>query len=418
MTTITKTLITKEKPVSEMALMKRSGHNSHGIEQLTHEDACCETLEKFSGVLSSLFMTIRSSSGQNFALSLMSLRNKMLQIILLNSDCVEMLPLYNGFVKAVAMSEGPLYQAFFIAADKRHKDVSYFSVNPWAEKIVVSGELATVSDAKVFEMAIAHSIPCRYEPEIRALVPKESHFPKVRELWRELRDPIRATLSEVNTIQGSDSKFWTNSASSKDELLQDEITASQSFLEVCTQVAEEIGATPHFGPNNVNITKSPKSIQEKIDRIMTETSASEAYAVSYIEDGVRGTLSFRTPEELKNGVLAFAKILELKGWEFDLTNIWENEFDYSGYLDIDAKIRIPLPSQTDSPRYIMAEIQFHLDDFYDGRSDCVVSRAHKIYEVLRMIPVKGKADVNLSFDELNEASRMYFTAALYRSSTN
>lgn len=418
MATISKDLITGEKPVSEMTFIKRSAYNAHGIELLTHEDACCDTLEKFSGILSILFMNIRSSSGHYLAPSLLAIQTKMLQLIRLNSDCVEMLPLYNGFVKAISMSEGPQYQAFFIGANKRHKDVPYFCVNPWAEKIVVSGELATVSDAKVLEMAIAHSIPCRYEPEIRALVPKESYFPKVRELWRELRDPIRATISEVNHIQGTDSTLWTNSASSKDELFQDEQTASQSFLEVCTQVAEEIGATPHFGPNNVNITKSLKSIQEKIDRITTDTGGSEAYAVSHIEDGVRGTLSFRTPEELKEGVLAFAKILEAKGWEFDLTNIWENEFDYSGYLDLDAKIRIPIPSHTDSPHYIMAEIQFHLDDFYNGRSDCVVSRAHKIYEVIRMIPVKGKADVNLSFDELNEASRMYFTAALYRATTH
>lgn len=385
------------------------------IAQMGPQYSSYELEEKMSEILNSLFQEIQHSSGQNPLKSMLLLRNKLVEIVRSEPQCVELLNKFNEFVIQAAKTNDPKCLQLIFTKKVIHAAVSLFAVNPWAKKIVRYGELATVSDAKVMQLALAHSIPCKYEPEIRALVPNQNYFQKVQNLWRELREPIRIQISAINLIPITDSKLWTNSAKTKSEFLIDEQVAAKEFLEIATEVADLIGANAHFGLNNVNITKSEKSVQEKIERIKTDTGGNEEYAIGQIEDGVRGTLSFRTPEQLKKGVIAFATILQGKNWEVDFTNIWESEFDYSGYVDIDAKIRIPLPpTEQGLPRYIMAEIQFHLDDFYDGRPDCIVSRAHKVYEVIRMIPVQGKATVNLSFDELNEASRMFFTAALYQ----
>ena len=127
--------------------------------------------------------------------------------------------------------------------------------------------------------------------------------------------------------------------------------------------------------------------------MQADSGCSIALAISQIDDGVRGTLSFKTPSQLKLGVEMFMKLAADNNWQVDCSNLWENEFDYGGYLDVDIRISIPISEN----RQVVAELQVHLDDFYDGTSVSPVSRAHKVYEEMRMIPVTGKSEVNLSY---------------------
>jgi hypothetical protein len=294
--------------------------------------------------------------------------------------------------------------------------LSPFGGNRYSKKILQRGELHTISDVKVLEFINTHSIPCSYHPEIRSIVPARDSYPIIQSKWRELRDPIRDAIGDIQVQQYSPLPItWENSAQTVEKLLEDTANGAVIFVNLVTEIARYSQGTAHFGPNKMNLTKSEASILDKVSRTQTETGGDEAYAISHIEDGIRGTISFQTPEQLKKGLNAFISKLTKLGYDIDVSNIWKNEFDYSGYLDVDAKIRIRLPEAgSGKSRYVMAEIQFHLDEFYDGGKDCAVSRAHKIYEVIRLIPVLGRPSVNLSFTELNETSRLYFTAALYQ----
>jgi hypothetical protein len=389
------------------------------ISQLKPELANNEICFKLSSIFS-LLSTMNDKDGLK-GYHLLQLRDKLFQVVNSISDSSEAtlyFDLFNEYLcKAIVDSSvDPFCVCMFFGKNNPSYAYIAFSGSPSAAKILKQGELVTLADVKVLEFIDSQSIPCHYNPEIRAIVPSPKAYSTVQSKWRELRDPIRDIIGTIESEQTSDPRTWQNSAKSVDELLEDEKAGAGIFLDLAEQIAKASGGTAHFGPGNINITKSRASIFDKVSRITNETGSVEAYAIGQIEDGVRGTISFKTPQELKKGLEAFKSQLIALGLEADISNIWKNEFDYSGYLDVDAKIRIKLPSEgpNSEPRYVMGEIQFHLEDFYDGGKDCVVSRAHKVYEIIRLIPVKGGPSVNMTFDELNETSRLYFTTALFQ----
>lgn len=310
--------------------------------------------------------------------------------------------------------------------------VLYKEINPLVNsemmiEIAKYAELPTLADVKVMHFISVTQIPAYYEPKIRAIVPKPTlrAYNLVKWAWQALRNPLRERVgtfpeleqhvlmvqqhSENNDII-IEQYHSENSATTTDELYFDELEGAEIFLPICQQVAQSGGGTAHFGPGNVNIVKSKDSILSKVQRTHSESGASVAHAIAQIDDGVRGTISYDTPEQLRSGMKEFLRLADQNGWEVDVSNLWENEEDYGGYIDFDVRIMIPLSGN----RHVVAELQFHLNDFYDGTKDSPVSRAHKVYEEMRMIPVTGKSNVNLSYTELNEASRLYFTTALFQ----
>lgn len=287
-------------------------------------------------------------------------------------------------------------------------------INPFGNsdmllEIIQSAELTTLADVKVLHFVSETQLPCHWEPKILAIVPNDGSSPKLQEIWKALRDPIRDEIGPVHSPQALQIFISENSARTIEQLYLDEQEGAVIFLHTCQLIAEASGGSSHFGPSNANITKSISSIESKVQRMQADVGCSTELAISQIDDGVRGTLSFKTPSQLKLGVETFMRLAEKNGWQIDCSNLWENEFDYGGYLDVDIRILIPLPGN----RTVVAELQFHLKDFYDGTSVSPVSRAHKVYEEMRMIPVTGTSNVNLSYQELNETSRLYFTTALF-----
>lgn len=293
-----------------------------------------------------------------------------------------------------------------------YKQVSYFSNSPMLKRILRQAELFTLADVKVLNFVSRTQFPCYWEPKILAIVPRSKHevYTELKRVWTELRNPIRDQIGEIHQRTPSSSLFWTNSAKSVEELLEDEQEGAKIFLNLCNEVTKNVNGQAHFGPDNCNITKTEESIRSKIARGKAESQSPESHVIQHMEDGVRGTLSFATPEQLKEGIQCFAELAEQQKWQVEYNNLWKNEEDYSGYLDIDVKIKIPLTQG----RSIIAELQFHLEDFYDGTKGSIVSRAHKVYEILRMVPVEGKPSVNMDAEALNETSRLYFTTALFQ----
>lgn len=288
-------------------------------------------------------------------------------------------------------------------------------VNPFRNSamlfdIIKQAELTTMADVKVLHFVASTQLPCHWESAILAIVPDSGFYPALQQIWTILRDPVRNELSSLPTSSSVDIHLECNSATTIEKLLEDEKNGAILFLETCQLIARYSGGKLHFGPQNINMTKSEPSIRSKVERMQTESGCTPAQAIAQIDDGVRGTISFENPSQLKQGIKAFMQLAANRGWKVHYSNLWENEKDYGGYLDVDARIVIPL----DGGRQVIAELQFHLDDFYDGTTVSPVSRAHKVYDQMRMIPVTGKSESNLSYEELNETSRLFFTTALFQ----
>lgn len=224
-----------------------------------------------------------------------------------------------------------------------------------------------------------------------------------------MRDEVKSPIRDLAIKRVEDACEWTNSAQSIDELYEDEQRVKESFISVVEQIASVAHGKMSFGPQNCNVTKTRESIQSKVDRAKVE-GASEKFAVKHVDDGVRGTIIFKNMQSLRKGFETFERVCQELGVAYDVSNLWDMEEDYAGYLDIDVRILLPFDGNR---RTILAELQFHLDSFYDGTPDSVVARAHKVYEIIRMMPVLGKSECGLSQSTLMDVSRLYFTAALF-----
>jgi hypothetical protein len=347
---------------------------------------------------------------------LTSLRAKMIEICVLNRQdpkYVELFKIYNHFVKAMGqlLPDLSCRQVIIPCREEPCRGLSPFVMTPYTSKIVRVAEFKTVADLKVLDFVGRTGLPCCYEDQIRAIVPASGSFPRVQNDWVILRNPLRDIIRDAGVLPSAlDSALWTNSATSVDELLAHERIGGFQLVELATRIREKTGGKAHFGPDNINLTKSRESIEGKIKRTIAASGCSPLYALQHIEDGVRGTLSFATPEALQRGLREFIGICEARGLEIDSSNIWNCDEDYAGYVDIDFRLRLPVGSGLT----VMAELQFHLDDFYDGTRDCPVSRAHKVYEILRMIPTEEGNPTTLTAEELRETSRLFFTAALFQ----
>lgn len=293
------------------------------------------------------------------------------------------------------------------------------SPNPFGNSEMISNILrisciTTIADLKVLHFISVTQIPVHWEPKILSIVPNQTSYGRVQNAWTSFRIPLRAIIGPTAVPTLVSDYRGSNTARTIEELHLDAQMVVPSFLTVCKEIAKRGGGRAHFGTDDRNITKTKASIESKVLRMQAESGCTLAHAISQIDDGVRGTISFPTASRLKEGLAAFVVYAQKNGWEFDCSNLWNNMNDYGGYVDIDVRLEIPLRAG----RKVVGELQFHLDDFYDGTTQSLVSRAHKIYEVMRMIPVTGKCDVDLCYEVLNETSRLYFTTALYRAFLN
>lgn len=288
------------------------------------------------------------------------------------------------------------------------RGISLYTSNKYTQEILKKSEFKTFADIKVLYFISQTGIPSRYEEEIKAIVPNPSAFPIVKKTWTNFRNSVRDIIN-MDLPRSEMAFLWENSAESIEQLLEHEQLGGEKFLFLAESIIQNSGGKAFFGPNNINLTKSRESIESKIKRSVATSGCTPEYAIKHIDDGIRGTITFKTPKELKKGLEEFIELSKKRGWEIDSSNIWTSEDDYSGYVDVDFRIKIPL----DDEKVIMAELQFHLEDFYDGTEQSVVSRAHKIYEIIRMIPTDKGNTTSLDSQDLIETSRLFFTVALF-----
>lgn len=308
------------------------------------------------------------------------------------------------------------YFALCLLKGPRLSPLGLFSGDQRIREILKISELVTRADFRVLQFVYFSGIPCHYDKYLRAIVPDERAYECNQQIWKKFADILRSRMGSFSLTSDCDAFLWENTATSVDELLADELLAANSLRKIMKAATDLTGGILSFGPEDKHITKTRESIESKIERSIRDGMPSRETAIRFIDDGVRGTIYCKTPKALGKSVVSFIKKAREEQIFFSPTDLWKATYDCAGYADIEMKIKIPVPSATDSlpAKYVLGEIQFHLEDFYDATPDSAVARAHKVYEILRMTPMGGLSkEIPVSFEEMVECSRLYFCGAMF-----
>lgn len=301
---------------------------------------------------------------------------------------------------------------------QRLSPLSPFSGSQRIQEILKISDLVTKADFRVLQFVYASGTPCHYDKYLRAIVPDKAAYKFNQQIWKKLANTLRSKMGSLPLTSDSNAFLWQNTANSVDELVADESLAAHSLKRIMTIATNLNGGILSFGPGDKHITKTKESIESKIERSLRDGMPSQETAIHFIDDGVRGTIYCKTPKALGKSVKTFMKKAREAQIAFSPTDLWKVSYDCAGYADIEMKIKIPVEPKADgSPvKYVLGEIQFHLEDFYDATSDSAVARAHKIYENLRMTPVGMLSkEIPVSYEEMTECSRLYFCGAMLNS---
>lgn len=313
------------------------------------------------------------------------------------------------------------YSAIFHFRGPRLTLLGQFSGSQQIQEILKISELVTRADFRVLQFVYYSRMPCHYDKYLRAIVPDRGAYKYNQQIWRIFANTLRSQMGSFSLTSDSNAFLWRNTAISVDELLRDELVAANSLRKIMTSTTNLTGGILSFGPEDKNIIKSRESIESKIQRSIRDGMPSREAAISFIDDGVRGTIYCKTPKALGKSVLTFIKKATIEQISFSPTDLWRVSYDCAGYADIEMKIKIPVEFNGEGVpvKYILGEIQFHLEDFYDATPDSAVARADKIYEILRMTPIGGLSkEIPVSYEEMTECSRLYFSAAMFNALKN
>jgi len=287
-----------------------------------------------------------------------------------------------------------------------------------------TADLTTIADVKVLDFCskLERCFPrlffFHYEPKIMGLVPDRRSYQFLEKIWIYLRDCIRQQL-ETNKLHEQfsshqNSILWKNSARDISSLLADADVAAPILERVAVKIALASGGKALFGPNKMHLIKTANSIREKVERNQRDFSLSVEASVQKIDDVVRGTVAVERPQQVFLATQAFLRVAPQENISSIINDLWYREGleEDGGYVDIDANLSITLKDREN--RTVLGELQVHFTEFFDGTKDCFVARAHKIYELFRMIGTKSAHSINISQPELTYSSLLYFTTALFQ----
>jgi hypothetical protein len=221
-----------------------------------------------------------------------------------------------------------------------------------------------------------------YDKDLDLVVPRESSL--VQRRWLELKSQIANQIGVISPRANFNSDLWANSAKSVEDLLEDARQAAAQLKPMVKEISAEVtGSKIDFGPHSEHILKSEKSMRDKINRNEVLLNYSNAEAIAYLNDTVRGTLMAKTIDDMLLLIEKFKEKASLLGWDVVFFNHWETEKPF-GYVGVHAKMRIPLiPSFGEEQRWILGEMQFHLQALNDGTSHSFKEKQHIIYSIIR-----------------------------------
>lgn len=255
-------------------------------------------------------------------------------------------------------------------------------------------------DVKAAELAAEKLSGGYFDEKIHTVIP--SDFYQTEKVWKRTKDRIAQLIGPIPAPKGTDSALWENSSKTVNGLLQDAQKMAPLFKKDFQNIALAHRAMANFGPGNEFIVKSSGSLIRKVNRDAKEFNLSEAEAVSQIGDVLRGTVIADKVQKIPGIIAAIVDYADKQGAKVVFKNLWLEDRE-SGYVGIHAKLLLPI-LEAEGTRYVLAEMQIHLDSIADGTAMSAKERAHLIYENVR--------SEQTSPVELSAASKLLFLTAM------
>ena len=199
-------------------------------------------------------------------------------------------------------------------------------------------------------------------------------------------------LMELPDQKKLEQDTWINTAVTIENLLQDAKFFAPLFVDFLQSTIQGIDqATVSFGPNNAFMLKSPSSLRRKIDAICREMSQVTKFEDKDIEkkviqsawDSIRGTIVIDTVDALKNTIYMLKFKTKENGWALTINNLWNKPstgYASTGYVGIHTAIQM-----ISGGKSIIAELQIHFSQMFDGSPTCPKERSHIFYERTRIV---------------------------------
>lgn len=241
-----------------------------------------------------------------------------------------------------------------------------------------------------------------YDNGLHAVVPRD--ILQTEKEWKQAKDRIARVIGPIPNLS-SKNDLWQNSSKNIDHLLDDAKSIAPIFKQDFQNIANAVGGQLNFGPGNQYIVKSRQSLVSKVKQDASELQLSEEEAVARISDALRGTIIVDDLEKIPHVIVEILDYAYEHGTKVIFKNIWQEDRD-SGYIGIHAKILLPLP-QIDvlaEKRYVLAEMQIHLNSINDGTDQSPKERVHLLYEIQR--------SEGLSSSQQKAASKLLYLIAM------
>lgn len=216
------------------------------------------------------------------------------------------------------------------------------------------------------------------DPILDAVLPVNSNETHLE--WVHKKNQVARLIGKLPPPVPSDQ--WRNSSTTIVEMMHDIHRLAPIFKETSLRIAEETNSSVNFGPNDKNMIKNEESLTRKVQQDSKLLEISEEDALSKIGDALRGTIVTDDPRNIKQIVDKISTYVERNGGKITFKNLWAEERE-SGYVGVHAKLLLPIPSEEGETKYVMAEMQIHLNAIMDGTKECVKEREHLIYEHVR-----------------------------------
>lgn len=236
-----------------------------------------------------------------------------------------------------------------------------------------------------------------YYPEVDAIVPLDPD--RIHFEWQKRRNAIANKIGKIHP-SAIENCVFNNSATSIDELLADAEKLAPDFRKACVRIAKKTNSVAYFGPGNAYLLKSHRSLERKVTQDALKIGISKMESIAKIGDALRGTIITPNPLDIQKIAKEIKAYLTKKNGKVFFRNYWKEERP-SGYVGVHAKMLLPIDG---GKRFILAEIQIHLNCIMDGTPNCVKEREHVLYE-------EGRED---HFDPIimSYASKLLYLTAL------
>ena len=199
---------------------------------------------------------------------------------------------------------------------------------------------------------------------------------KVIAAYKDVKGEISSQIKiEEPKEHMAEARKWTNSSGSVESLMKDAASLKNDYASFVRELAGQNNGQACFGPNDKFILKGKDSLTRKLNDDMKELHCSAEQAIQRMGDSLRGSVVVDSPRDITNLAAALQAKAKEKGWDITFKNVW-SEDRANGYVGVHAKVKLV----NAEGKTVLAELQIHLPQIYNGEMTCVKEQAHHVFE--------------------------------------